>query len=180
MDRAARRLQGAHRANAVTSRILVSLRVGAVPERAFEVFVCEIGVWWRPNALFRFRSPPAGVVAFEPGLDGRFTETSADGEVFEIGRITVWEPGVRLAFTWRQASFAPGQTTEVEVRFEPVGNETRVTVEHRGWETIPQEHVARHTFPDAIFLQRRGEWWQRLLGFYAARVADANSAKSPR
>ena len=180
MDRAARRLQGAHRANAVTSRILVSLRVGAVPERAFEVFVCEIGVWWRPNTLFRFRSPPAGVVAFEPGLDGRFTETSADGEVFEIGRITVWEPGVRLAFTWRQASFAPGQSTEVEVRFEPVGNETRVTVEHRGWETIPQEHVARHTFPDAIFLQRHGEWWQSLLRFYAARIANANSAKSPR
>jgi Activator of Hsp90 ATPase homolog 1-like protein len=162
----------------VTSRILVSLRVAAVPERAFEAFVSEIGVWWRPNALFRFTSHPAGVVAFEPGLGGRFTETSADGEAFEIGRITVWEPGVRLAFTWRQASFALAQTTEVEVRFEPVGNETRVTVEHRGWETIPQEHVARHGFPDAIFLQRHGEWWQSLVRFYAARVA--NSAKSPR
>ena len=80
----------------MTSRILVSLRVAAVPERAFEVFVCEIGVWWRPNAPFRFTSPPAGVVAFEPGLGGRFTETSADGEVFEIGRITVWEPGLSL------------------------------------------------------------------------------------
>jgi activator of HSP90 ATPase len=162
----------------VTSRILVSLRVAAVPELAFEVFVCEIGVWWRPNALFRFTPHPAGVVAFEPGLGGRFTETSANGEVFEIGRITVWEPGIRLAFTWRQASFAPSQTTEVEVRFEPVGNETRVTVEHRGWDTIPQEHVARHTFPDAIVLQRHGEWWQSLLRFYAARVA--NSAISPR
>jgi hypothetical protein len=162
----------------VTSRILVSLRVAAVPERAFGAFVYEIGVWWRPNALFRFTSHPAGVVALEPGLGGRFTETRADGEVFEIGRITVWEPGVRLAFTWRQASFAPGQTTQVEVRFEPVGNETRVTVEHRGWETIPQQHVARHTFPDAIFLQRHGEWWQSLFRFYAAWVA--NSAKSPR
>jgi uncharacterized protein YndB with AHSA1/START domain len=116
----------------VTSRILVSLRVAAAPERAFEVFVCEIGVWWRPIALFRFTSHPAGVVIFEPGLGGRFTETSADCKGFEIGRITVWEPGVRLAFTWRQASFAPCQATEVEVRFEPVGNETPVTVEHRG------------------------------------------------
>jgi hypothetical protein len=65
----------------------------------------------------------------------------------------------------------------VEVWFEPVGNETRVTVEHRGWETIPHEHLARHTFPDAIFLQRHGEWWQSLLRFYAARAA--NSATSP-
>jgi hypothetical protein len=54
-------------------------------------------------------------------------------------------------------------STGVEVRLEPIGNETSVTVEHRGWETIPQEHVARQTFPDAIFLQRHGEWWQRLL-----------------
>jgi hypothetical protein len=30
--------------------------------------------------------------------------------------------------------------------------ETRVTVEHRGWDSVPQEHVARHGFPDAVFL----------------------------
>jgi len=155
----------------MTSRILVSLRVATMPERAFEMFVGEIGAWWRPNALFRFTPGSPGVLAFEPGLGGRLTETSADGGVFEIGRITVWDPGVRLAFTWRQASFAPEQMTEVEVRFEPVGSETRVTVEHRGWETIPQEHVARHTFPDAIFLQRHGEWWQSLLRSYRVRVA---------
>jgi len=121
----------------MTSRILVSLRVATMPEHAFEMFVCEIGVWWRANALFRFTPRASGVVAFETGLGGRFTETSPDGQVFEIGRITVWEPGIRLAFTWRQASFAPEQVTEVEVRFEPVGNQTRVTVEHRGWDTIP-------------------------------------------
>ena len=38
----------------MTSRILVSLRVATMPEHAFEMFVCEIGVWWRANALFRF------------------------------------------------------------------------------------------------------------------------------
>jgi hypothetical protein len=37
--------------------------------------------------------------------------------------------------------------TTVEVTFEAIGNETRVTVTHRGWDTIPQEHVARHGFP---------------------------------
>jgi hypothetical protein len=64
---------------------------------------------------------------------------------------------VRLAFTWRQESFAPEQLTHVEVRFEPVGDETRVKVEHFGWDGIPQEHVARHHFPDAIFLRRHAE-----------------------
>jgi hypothetical protein len=102
---------------------------------------------------------------------GRFTETLSDGKIFEIGRITAWEPGVRLAFTWRQATFSPEQVTEVEVRFEPIGDETRVTVEHRGRDKVPQEHVARHAFPDAIFLRRHGEWWQALLSSYRQRFA---------
>jgi uncharacterized protein YndB with AHSA1/START domain len=155
----------------MSSRILVALRVPSTPARAFQAFTAEIGQWWRPNQLFRFTPRPAGTLAFEPGEGGRFTETAADGEVFEIGRITAWQPGARLAFTWRQASFAPGQVTEVEIRFEPVGSETRVTVEHRGWETVPQEHVARHTFPDAIFLQRHGEWWQVQLASLRSRLA---------
>ena len=155
----------------MSSRILVALRVPATPARAFQAFTAEIGLWWRPNQLFQFtRRSDAGRLAFEPGEGGRLTETAADGEVFEIGRITAWQPGARLAFTWRQASFAPGQVTEVEIRFEAVGGETRVTVEHRSWETVPQEHVARHTFPDAVFLQRHGEWWQALLASLRSRL----------
>ncbi|MBU6443538.1 MAG: SRPBCC family protein [Alphaproteobacteria bacterium] len=154
----------------MTSSVLVSLRVAGTAERAFAVFTEEIGRWWQPNILFQFTSRAPGVLAFEARLGGAFLETFPDGQVFEIGRITAWEPGVRLAFTWRQASFAPGQKTDVEVRFEPVGTETRVTVEHRSWESIPQDHVARHRFPDAIFLQRHGEWWQALLRAYRMQI----------
>ena len=151
----------------MSSRVLVSLRVAATPERAFEVFTREIQAWWRHNDLFRFTPRSPGVLALEPrGGGGRFTETLVNGKVFEIGTVTVWEPGVRLGFTWRQASFKPGQETQVEIRFEPVGEETRVTVEHRGWDTVPQEHVARHTMPDAVFLRRHAEWWQALLYAY--------------
>jgi uncharacterized protein YndB with AHSA1/START domain len=150
----------------MTSRILVSLRVAATPERAFAAFVRDIALWWKPNPLFEFSPGPAGTLHFEQGLGGRFTETYPDGRVFEIGRIWAWEPGSRLVFSWRQASFTPDQATEVEVRFEPVDDQTRVTVEHRGWDSVPQEHVARHHFPDPVFLQRHGEWWQTLLGAY--------------
>lgn len=146
----------------MTSRVLVSLRVRATPERAFEVFVNDIGIWWQPNTLFRF-TRRRGALAIEPELGGRFLESYPDGTEFEIGRVTTWEPGSRLGFTWRQDSFTEGQMTTVEVRFEPIRDETRVTVEHLGWETVPQEHVARHTFPDGLFLRRHGEWWQELL-----------------
>jgi uncharacterized protein YndB with AHSA1/START domain len=151
----------------MTSRVLVSVRVSATPSRAFEAFTTKIGSWWQPNQLFQFVPRRDGVVAFEPRLGGRFTETYADGREFEIGRIEVWEPPSRLVFSWRQASFRDGQRTQVEVRFEPAGDETRVTVQHTGWDTVPQEHVARHTFPDQVFLLRHGEWWRALLASMA-------------
>jgi uncharacterized protein YndB with AHSA1/START domain len=141
----------------------VALRVNASPERAFEVFTRDIELWWRPNGLFSFTPQDTGRLAFERRLGGAFNQTLANGDVFEIGRISVWQPPERLVFSWRQASFAPEQSTEVHVRFEAVGDQTRVTVEHFGWDTIPQEHVARHTFPLAVFQQRHAEYWQALL-----------------
>ena len=95
---------------------------------------------------------------------------AASGKTFEIGRITVWRPGELLAFTWRQATFAPEQVTTVEVRFESVADETRVTVEHRGWDTIPQEHAARHGFPLSATQMRLSEHWRALLAAMAART----------
>jgi uncharacterized protein YndB with AHSA1/START domain len=154
------------------SRVMVALRVRATPERAFEAFVGEIGAWWRANPLFAFTPRDPGVLAFEPGEGGRLTTTLASGKVFEIGKIRAWEPPSRLVFGWRQATFAAGQDTEVEVRFETVGEETRVTVEHTGWDSVPAAHVARHGFANPLFLTRHGEWWQALLASYKASVGD--------
>ncbi len=152
----------------MASRILVSLRVKAAPERAFEAFTREIGAWWKPNVLFRFTPRAPGVLSFE-GRE-RLIETLPNGKAFEVGKVTAWEPPHRLAFGWRQATFAPGQHTHVEVTFEPVGEETRVTVSHAGWDTVPTDHVARHSFPDPLFLRRHGEWWQALLASFRERV----------
>ena len=161
--------------NETRSRVLVALRVPASPSRAFEAFTRDIGRWWRPNTLFLFRRGRQGTLAFEPGPRGRLVERYDDGSCTEIGRITRWEPPHRLALTWRQDGFAPDQETEVRVRFEDVTGdggagdprdgsvETRVVVEHFGWDAIPAEHVARHGFPLPVFQQRLAEWWQDLL-----------------
>ncbi|HEX4304215.1 MAG TPA: SRPBCC domain-containing protein [Rhizomicrobium sp.] len=145
------------------SSILVSVRVRATPQEAFDLFTRDIALWWQPSPLFRFTPRPGGVLSFEPGTGGRFIETLPSGTVFVIGRITAWEPGARLAFGWRQATFTAEQNTTVEVRFEAVGDETRVTVEHKGWDSVPRTHVALHTMSDLVFLQRHGAWWRALL-----------------
>ena len=151
----------------MTSKVYVALRVKAAPERAFTAFVQEIGAWWRPNGLFQTTPRAPGVLAFEPGEGGRLTETLASGKVFEIGRITTWDPPGKLIFSWRQANFPPDLHTEVEVCFESVGEgETRVSVEHRGFDQVPAGSAARHGFPDAALLMRLGEWWRSLLTSY--------------
>lgn len=154
----------------MTSKVYVALRVKAAPDRAFAVFTQEIGAWWRPNAMFQTTPRAPGTLAFEPGEGGRLTETLANGKVFEIGRVTAWEPPARLVFLWRQANFPLDLHTEVEVRFEAVGDETRVSVEHRGFHQVPAESVARHGFPDPVLLARLGEWWQAQLRSVRDRV----------
>jgi uncharacterized protein YndB with AHSA1/START domain len=146
----------------MTSRVLVALRVKATPQRAFAAFVEEIGAWWRPNGLFQTTPRAPGRLAFEPGEGGRLTETLANGKVFEIGRITRWTPPEKLVFSYRQANFPPDLQTEVEVSFEAVGAETRVTVEHRGFDQVPAG-AARHGFPDQVLLVRLAEWWRAQL-----------------
>jgi uncharacterized protein YndB with AHSA1/START domain len=148
---------------AATSKVFIALRVKASPDRAFQAFVEEIGAWWRPNRLFQTTPRDPGRLAFEPGEGGRLTETLANGKVFEIGRIRAWEPPSRLVFSYRQANFPLDLHTEVEVCFAPVGEETRVSVEHRGFDQVPAESAARHRFPDQVLLLRLAEWWRAHL-----------------
>ncbi len=149
------------------SRVLVALRVHAPPDRVFAAFTDRIGDWWRPDGLFQFTPGRAGILAFESGPSGRLIETYADGTVFVVGRIRVWDPPHRLVLSWRQAGFTADQETELRVRFEEVsdaaGPQTRVTVEHEGWDTLPPDHIARHGFPVPVLQRRFAEWWQTLL-----------------
>lgn len=150
----------------MSSKVFLAIRVRAPPERVFDVFVGEIGQWWRPNGIFQTTPRAPGRLAFEPGVGGRLTETLANGKVFEIGRITAWEPPARLVFSYRQANFPPDLQTDVEVRFEPVGEETRVSVEHRGFDLVPAG-AARHGFPDPALLMRLADFWRGQLASLA-------------
>lgn len=146
------------------SRVLVAVRVPCEPAEAFTRFTSEIGQWWRPNQLFPFSVGRSGTLTFETGEGGRLIETYDDGGTFVIGVISTWAPPRRLVLSWRYASFPPDLSTELHVTFEPTEpGQTRVTVEHYGWDSIPSDQVARHGFPLATFQLRFAEWWRSLL-----------------
>jgi hypothetical protein len=171
----------------MSSRVVVSIRVPCSPIQAFEVFTEEIADWWQDSELVRVTPHSPGVMAFEPpaadGTGGRLVEKLKNGKVFEIGDVRAWTPGELLVVGWRHAAFGPEHATEVEVRFEPAGfpegAETRVTVEHRGWDSVPQSHVARHGFPLPFFYQQLGDQWKAGLGRLGRIALQRGPATNP-
>lgn len=145
--------------------VTVTTRVAVEPDEAFLIFTREIDAWWRRGPRFRVGFDRKSVMRIEPGVGGRLLEIYDElgDDVFEIGRVRVWEPGARLVFDWRAQNFLPGQITEVEIRFEPDSGGTRVTLEHRGWEAIPPEHPARHGLSGSAFSSMIGVFWSDLL-----------------
>jgi uncharacterized protein YndB with AHSA1/START domain len=153
----------------VTARVgdkaRVTTFVAAAPARAFAVFTEETDLWWRRGMKYRFGHARRGTLSFEPGPGGRLFEAYSDapGDVFEVGKVLVWEPGARLVFEWRLTNFAPGERTEVEILFEATDDGTRVTLEHRGWSALPQDHPARHGQSVVEHVARVGRWWGDLF-----------------
>ena len=160
-----------------TDSVTVTTVVQIDPATAFKVFTEETAVWWKPGPQSRFGGDITGALRFEPGPNGRLLEVrdEAAGEPFEIGRVLVWEPPARLVFEWRAHNFERGERTEVEVRFEQVDNATRVTVEHRGWDSLRADHPARFGYTGLAFADIVGLWWADLLVSIKSRARSYNN-----
>jgi hypothetical protein len=144
----------------------VTVMVAASPEVAFEVFTKEVDLWWRQGPRFRPMGRKPGVVHFEPGVGGRLFESFGDGpsqKVIPLGRVTIWEPPAHLAFEWRNSTFAPDEHTTVDVRFTGVHGKTEVTVEHRGWKALRDDHPAKHGLAGSRFIASVGTFWGDLM-----------------
>jgi uncharacterized protein YndB with AHSA1/START domain len=146
--------------------------VAVAPEDAFAVFTDEIDRWWRRSPRYRIGGSGASELCFErDGQQRRLVERFANGR-HELGRVLVWEPGKRLVFEWRGRNFAKDEVTEVEVRFEPFAEGTRVTLEHRGWQHIRSDHPARHGQREHEFAGMIGGFWGELLTAYRLFARD--------
>lgn len=149
---------------AAADKVTVTVFVAVPPADAFEVFTTEIDQWWRRGPAYRVAGKQPGVLHLEPRLGGRLFEEYLEGAALhEVGTITAWDPPHHLAFEWRSVTFVPGETTHVDIRFDASGDGTRVTLEHRGWATIRDDHPVRHGKPAGQFVGDLGMWWASLL-----------------
>jgi uncharacterized protein YndB with AHSA1/START domain len=145
---------------------IAAVEVPCDPEKAFDIFTRDIRTWWKRGTRYWNDAARGRELRFEPHAGGRLLEVHdlETGQGFEIGRVLAWEPGKRLVFTWRQDDWDPSESTEVEVRFEPAGSGTRVTVEHGGWDHVPSAGPGMS--------EGYGQGWAELLAFYA-QAAEA-------
>jgi hypothetical protein len=130
------------------------------PDEAFEVFTAEMPAWYQRGAASLGRAEREIGLRLEPHPGGRVVRTAPDGTETTSGRIIVWEPG-------RQLCFVDQRGTEVEVSFERQGGSTRVTVEHRGLGTLPDDVAAA--------LAQYG--WRRLPLWFEDYVKEMNSER---
>lgn len=94
-----------------------SINLPLQPSAAFDVIVEELSAALREVGI-----------QFDTAPQGKLTEGST-----EVGQVISWKPADRIVLRWRAAEWAANERTEVELRFEPFDDGTKVVIEHRGW-----------------------------------------------
>lgn len=128
---------------------------------AFTVWTRDIGRWWPADHTTTGEADLT--VSLEPRVGGRIFERTVDGREFDWGEILVWEPPERFVYSWHLKR-GREDATEVEIRFVATAvDETRVEIEHRGWERLGADGPS--------WRDRNHGGWTTLLPHYLAVVA---------
>jgi len=136
-----------------------TVTVDCAVEEAFRVFTADAISWWPVKTHSIHES--VDEIVFEPRVGGAVYEIGTSGERGHWATVLAWEPPHRLVLAWNILE-REGDLTEVEVRFLPEGEATRVELEHRGWENVELDGPAK-----------RGNYdtgWDAVLREYADRV----------
>jgi uncharacterized protein YndB with AHSA1/START domain len=142
-----------------------SVMVRSNRQHTFDTFVRTLGTWW-PVTPFSSGHDRVRAVTFERRAGGRVYETWQDGTEVDWGEVLAWEPPARFVMSWNMTP----EPTEIELTFTELGPElTRVAVEHRGWERLTQEQIARDcALPGGYQGGAYREGWALILGRLAA------------
>ncbi len=119
-----------------------SIEVRRSAAAAFRIFVDDIARWWPVRDHSRAKDAlgeRTERVDFEARVGGRIYETLNTGETREWGEVLRIAPGESVAFAF-QMGRARDKSGEVEIRFEPLGDDTcRVILVHSHWERFGDE-----------------------------------------
>ena len=137
-----------------------TITVDCAVEEAFRVFTADAVSWW-PVESHSIHETVSEIV-FEQGVGGEVYEVSTSGEKGYWATVVEWDPPSRLVLAWNILR-AEDSPTEVEVRFLPEGDGTRVELEHRGWELLADGGPAKRENYDT--------GWDFVLGKYVDRIA---------
>ncbi len=157
-----------------TDSICVHAEIAVDPAVAFTLFTDDISIWWTGvKDMDNGNIPRTGSLKFEGQLGGSLVETYPDRPPYTVGAVLAWQPGARLSFEWRPGSFAPQQTTYVDVTFEAVPAGTRVVIVHRGLDTLPLDHPVRHGFGRSLKFRTLMEThWLDLLDVFRQHASS--------
>ena len=132
-----------------------TVTVDCTVEEAFRVFTTDAQSWW-PTDTHSIHGDVTKIV-FEEREGGEVYEISTSGETGHWATVLTWEPPNRIVLAWNILERDP-VATELEVRFLPDGEGTRVELEHRGWDALGEAAA-----------QKRDSYetgWDHVLGFY--------------
>jgi uncharacterized protein YndB with AHSA1/START domain len=128
-----------------------SIHVAASQERAFRVFTAGMARWWRPE--HHIAPTPFVDIVMEPRVGGRWYEKDKDGSECEWGKVLAWDPPRGLILAWQLNAdwkYDPDFVTELEMRFTPEAEGTRVELEHRDLERFGDKAEAVRASLDSI------------------------------
>jgi uncharacterized protein YndB with AHSA1/START domain len=138
-------------------------------EKAFALFTDKITTWWPLGGSAATASGQARAesVVLEPRPGGRIYQRLNDGSIAFLGEVLAFEPPHRLVLAWQptEDTTAP---TEVEVQFTAEDAQTRVDLEHRGWERLGEGATTTRADYDS--------GWENALRVYAAAGPDNGHA----
>ena len=118
--------------NMMIEPVVKSVSLTIAPAEAFDLFTKQMSSWW-PLDSHSVGEDQARSVRFEPTIGGRIVEITEDGVEHEWGKVTAWDAGERVEFTWFPG-LPPDQQTVVDVRFRPTAGGSEMLLVHSGWE----------------------------------------------
>lgn len=123
--------------------IRASITIPLTVEQVFYSFTAEFGDWW-PLADYSVGAgeSAARAVKMSAHLNGEILEELEGGRHELWGKILLWDPPRRLAFTWHPGD-TPERATRVEIAVDSTPFGARIDLTHSHWNHIYDEEEWR-------------------------------------